>query len=507
MTESVALLVGLAVGVAVGVIAGILAARGRSRAEQQMHGQAEQGLREQIALAQREAERWRSEAERRAPLEGQLAVQATLATERLNTLAAMQSELQEVRQQLAAQADVERRQATELSRLTAEMQKDREAAQEKLKLLADARQELTHQFEALAGKILDEKSTKFTEQNKVNLDQLLSPLRTQITEFRGKVEEAQKQSLEGRVEFRTKLESLEKLNQQLSAEAHNLTTALRGSSKTQGDWGEFILRDLLEKAGLREGEQYRFQQGFGATVDEDGARGKASRTDVIVYLPGGRHLIVDSKVSLNAYADYCNAAANSSGDDLRKSALKLHLASIRKHCEDLSLRRYHKLQGVDSPDFVVMFIPIEPAFLLAMQEGSELWREAYERNVLLVGPTTLLFVIRIVDNLWQQEQQARSVQDIVDRGTKLYEKFVNFVTDLTKVGDSLRSADQSYQNAMSKLKSGPGNLIRQTEMLKKAGIRTSKQLPAKLLDEAGIDAEEQAELSLAASGDEPVERA
>jgi DNA recombination protein RmuC len=502
MTESVALLVGLAVGFAVGVIAGILTARGRSRAEQQLRGQAEQGLREHVMLAQREAERWRSEAERRAPLEGQLAVQATLATERLNTLAAMQIELQELRQQLVAGAEVERLQATELSRLTAEMQKDREAAQEKLKLLADARQELTHQFEALAGKILDEKSTKFTEQNKINLDQLLSPLRTQITEFRGKVEEAQKQSLEGRVEFRTKLESLEKLNQQLSAEAHNLTTALRGSSKTQGDWGEFILRDLLEKTGLREGEQYRFQQGFGATVDEDGARGKASRTDVIVYLPSGRHLIVDSKVSLNAYTDYCNAAV----DDLRKSALKLHLASIRKHYEDLSLRRYHKLQGVDSPDFVVMFIPIEPAFLLAMQESGELWREAYERNVLLVGPTTLLFVIRIVDNLWQQEQQARSVQDIVDRGTKLYEKFVNFVTDLTKVGDSLRSADQSYQSAMNKLKTGPGNLVRQTEMLKKAGIRTSKQLPAKLLNEAGIDAEEQAELSLAASGDEPVER-
>ena len=502
MTESVALLVGLAVGVVAGWIACVMAARGRSRAEQQLRGQAEQGLRDQLASAQREAERWHSEAENRAPLEGQLAVQRTLATERLNTLATMQGELQELRQQLVGKAEEERQQATEVSRLTAEMQKDREAAQEKLKLLADARQELTHQFEALAGKILDEKSTKFTEQNKLNLDQLLSPLRTQITEFRGKVEEAQKQSLEGRVEFRTKLESLEKLNQQLSAEAHNLTTALRGSSKTQGDWGEFILRDLLEKAGLREGEQYRFQQGFGATVDEDGARGKASRTDVIVYLPGGRHLIVDSKVSLNAYTDYCNAAA----DDLRKSALKLHLASIRKHCEDLSLRRYHKLQGVDSPDFVVMFIPIEPAFLVAMQEGGELWREAYERNVLLVGPTTLLFVIRIVDNLWQQELQARSVQDIVDRGTKLYEKFVNFVTDLTKVGDSLRSADQSYQNAMNKLKTGPGNLVRQTEMLKKAGIRTSKQLPAKLLDEAGIAAEEQAELSLAASADEPIEQ-
>ena len=425
----------------------------------------------------------------------------SLATEREKGLRQITSEREELRNALEAKARIEQQQASAISRLEAELKSERESSQEKLKLLSDARTELTHQFEALAGKILEEKSSKFTEQNKTNLDQLLNPLRTQITEFRGKVEEAQKDSLAGRVELRGKLESLEKLNQQLSAEAHNLTTALRGSSKAQGDWGEFILRDLLEKAGLREGEQYRFQETFGAFVDEDGARGKASRTDVILNLPGGRHLVIDSKVSLNAYTDYCNANA----DDLRKVAVKQHLVSVRAHLDGLSKRSYHKLAGLESPDFVVMFIPIEPAFLLAMQEAGDLWREAYERNVLLVGPTTLLFVIRIVDNLWQQEQQARSVADIVERGTKLYEKFVNFVADLTKVGDSLRSADQSYQNAMSKLSTGSGNLVRQTEMLKKAGIRTSKQLPSKLLDAAGLDAEEQAELALAASGETPTE--
>jgi DNA recombination protein RmuC len=498
MSESVGLLVGVVVGAVIGLIAGLFAGNGKARAQQQLREQAEQSGREQLAGLQREAERWRAEAEARAGIEGQLASQTTLAAERLKSLAAREAEMEGLRQQLFAKTEIERQQAAQLSGLTKEIQKERESAQEKLKLLTEARVELTHQFEALAGKILDEKSSKFTEQNKTNLDQLLNPLRTQITEFRGKVEEAQKESLAGRVEFRSKLESLEKLNQQLSAEAHNLTTALRGSSKAQGDWGEFILRDLLEKAGLREGEQYRFQQGFGGAVDEDGGRGKASRTDVIVYLPGGRHLVVDSKVSLNAYTDYCSAV----DEGLRKAALKQHLVSIRAHLEGLSKRSYHKLPGLDSPDFVVMFIPVEPAFLLAMQEAGDLWREAYERSVLLVGPTTLLFVIRIVDNLWQQEQQARSVADIVDRGTKLYEKFVNFVGDLSKVGESLRSADQSYQNAMSKLSTGSGNLIRQTEMLKKAGIRTNKQLPSKLLDAAGLDAEEQAELSLAASGDE-----
>jgi DNA recombination protein RmuC len=498
MSESVALLLGVVVGAVIGLIAGLFAGNGKARAQQQLREQAELAGREQLAGLQREAERWRVEAEARAGIEGQLASQATLAAERLKSLTAREAEMESLRQQLFAKTEIERQQAVQLSGLSKEIQKERESAQEKLKLLTEARVELTHQFEALAGKILDEKSSKFTEQNKTNLDQLLNPLRTQITEFRGKVEEAQKESLAGRVEFRSKLESLEKLNQQLSADAHNLTTALRGSSKAQGDWGEFILRDLLEKAGLREGEQYRFQQGFGGAVDEDGGRGKASRTDVIVYLPGGRHLVVDSKVSLNAYTDYCSAV----DEGLRKAALKQHLVSIRAHLEGLSKRSYHKLPGLDSPDFVVMFIPVEPAFLLAMQEAGDLWREAYERSVLLVGPTTLLFVIRIVDNLWQQEQQARSVADIVDRGTKLYEKFVNFVGDLSKVGESLRSADQSYQNAMGKLSTGSGNLIRQTEMLKKAGIRTNKQLPSKLLDAAGLDAEEQAELSLAASGDE-----
>lgn len=425
----------------------------------------------------------------------------SLALERERALRDAVQERETLKAEIQSRASLENTLGAEIAKLEEQLKSERAGSQEKLKLLTEARVELTHQFEALAGKILDEKSTKFTEQNKTNLDQLLNPLRLQINDFRGKVEEAQKDSNATRVELRGKLESLEKLNQQLSAEAHNLTTALRGSSKAQGDWGEFILRDLLEKAGLREGEQYRFQESFSAAIDEDGARGKASRTDVIINLPGGRHLVVDSKVSLNAYTDYANAVA----EDTRKIALKQHLASVRAHFDSLARRSYHKLSGLESPDFVVMFIPVEPAFLLAMQEAGDLWREAYERNVLLVGPTTLLFVIRIVDNLWQQEQQARSVADIVDRGTKLYEKFVNFVVDLSKVGESLRSADQSYQNAMNKLSTGSGNLIRQTEMLKKAGIRTSKQLPVKLLDAAGLDAEEQIELSLAASGEAPTE--
>ena len=477
----------------VGILVGFLLRSTLAKAEKGQLAQRNSELAAEVSLVRGELSRAMAESSAKAGFE-------SLALERDRALRELSQERDGLRAALQAGAERENGFAARLSQLEEQLKGERANAVEKLKLLTDARAELTHQFEALAGKILEEKSNKFTVQNKENLDQLLNPLRVQINDFRGKVEEAQKDSLAGRVELRGKLDLLEKLNQQLTAEAHNLSTALRGSSKTQGDWGEFILRDLLDKAGLREGEQYSFQESFGAAVDEDGVRGKSSRTDVILNLPGGRHLVIDSKVSLNAYTDY----ANESAEDMRKAHLKAHLLSVRGHLDGLSKRSYHKLSGLDSPDFVVMFVPVEPAFQIAMREGGELWREAYERDIIMVGPTTLLFVIRIVDNLWQQAQQARSVAEVVDRGTKLYEKFVGFVTDLTKVGESLRGADQNYQKAMEKLSSGPGNLVKQVELLKKAGVRTNKQLPVKLLDASGLDAEEQAELSLAASGDEGV---
>jgi DNA recombination protein RmuC len=208
-----------------------------------------------------------------------------------------------------------------------------------------------------------------------------------------------------------------------------------------------------------------------------------SRPVVIVNLPGARHLVIDSKVSLNAYTDSVNAHS----EDERQAAIKRHLASVRGHIEELSGRRYHQLNTLDTPDFVVMFVPIEPAFLTALYEDEGLWRYAYEKEVLLVGPTTLLFVIRIVDNLWQQELQARNVQDVMNRGAELYDKFVNFVADLESVGRSLRGADQSYSLAMKKLSEGRGNLVRQVEMLKELGVRTPKSLPRNLLDVAGVE--------------------
>jgi DNA recombination protein RmuC len=418
----------------------------------------------------------------------------SLAGERERMIAQLASERDALQIRLQAQGAEERKAASRISQLEAELKSERQGLQEKLALLETAKQSLASQFEALAGKVLDEKTKTFSDANKNELGHLLNPLREQIKDFREKVEKAQSESNTGVTKLETLIGTLGGLNQQLSEEARNLTTALRGSSKAQGDWGELIVRNLLEKAGLREGEQFRVQETFDAVGSENGQR--KSRPDVIVNLPGSRHLVIDSKVSLNAYTDSVNAAT----EEERKIAIKRHLASVRGHIDDLTGRRYHKLGALETPDFVVMFVPIEPAFLLALHEDEGLWRYGYEREVLLVGPTTLLFVIRIVDNLWQQELQARSVQDVMNRGAELYDKFVGFVSDLEAVGKSLRGADQSYSNAMKKLSEGRGNLIRQVELLKGLGVRTGKTLPRNLLDTAG--AEEEAGLALAAEAED-----
>jgi DNA recombination protein RmuC len=418
----------------------------------------------------------------------------SLAAEREKTIERITVERDAVRVELQAGNESIRTQAARISQLSAELEGERKSLAEKVALLESAKKTLSDQFTALASEILDQKSKMFSEGSQKEIGILLTPLRTQIEEFRKKVEEAQSDSKTGVTKLETLVGALNNLNQQLSEDARNLTTALRGSSKAQGDWGEFILRDLLDKAGLREGEQYSFQQTFAGIEGENGERSKSVRTDVIVYLPGGRNLVIDSKVSLTAYTDCVSATE----DEARKAALKLHLASVRGHVTNLAKADYHRLPGIEAPDFVVLFVPVEPAFLLALQNDPELWADAYKQGILLVGPTTLLYVIRIVNVLWQQEVQARSVQDVMNRGTALYEKFVGFVSDLEAVGKGLRNADQSYTNAMKKLAEGPGNLVRQVEMLKQLGIRTTKAIPQNLLDNAG--AEEG--LALAAEADE-----
>jgi DNA recombination protein RmuC len=467
-------LIGAIVAAFVGIVLGFWLRAVSNKAEKAQLERRVAELVEELLGARTDLSRVQAESASRAGFE-------SLAAERERTISQLAAERDGLRADLHAKGAVESALNARVKELETELRNERQNLAEKLSLLESAKKALADQFEALAGKILDEKSKSFSEGSQKELGTLLDPLKTQIKEFREKVEQAQSDSKTGVARLEGLIGNLGSLNLQLAEEAKNLTTALRGSAKAQGDWGEFILRDLLEKAGLREGEQYSFQQSFTGVASEDGEKSKSARTDVIVYLPGGRNLIVDSKVSLLAYTDYANAAT----DDERKAALKLHLASVRGHITGLSKAGYHKLPGVESPDFVVMFVPVEPAFLMALQGDAGLWADAYTQGILLVGPTTLLYVIRIVNVLWQQELQARSVRDVMNRGSELYDKFVNFVSDLEAVGKNLRNADMSYANAMRKLSEGRGNLIRQVEMLKQLGIRTNKQIPRDLLDDTG----------------------
>jgi DNA recombination protein RmuC len=493
-------------GVLLGVFLGFLL---RSSAARTEAGEAAQRLqqtaaerdaaRAELAAVRLQMERAQAELTAAAgfkPLaEERLGTIAALTTERNAALAELQTAAEGHRAEVKRASEAAQQQAAAVSKLEAELKAERAAMQEKVALLDAAKQSLADQFQALAAEILEQKSKSFSEGSKKDLDTLLLPLKTQIADFKKKVEEAQTDSKTGVAELRGMIGNLSQLNRQIAEEARNLTTALKGSSKAQGDWGEFILRDLLEKAGLREGEQFSYQESFSG-VDAEEGRARTVRTDVIVRMPGGRSLVIDSKVSLVAYTEAVNAAT----EEERKAAMKAHLTSIRGHIASLAKAGYHKLPGVEAPDFVAMFVPVEPAFLLALEAEPELWAEAWKQNILLVGPTTLLYVIRIVDLLWQQEAQSRNVKDVMERGAALYEKFAGFVTDMEAVGKGLRAADSGYSQAMKKLVEGPGNLVRQVEMLRQLGVKPRKALGQPLLDAAGVD--EEPGLALAASNEE-----
>lgn len=479
--------IALVAGVVLGVIIRSIFARRESSLLEQRNREALEAL----GALQKQLVQEQSESASRAGFE-------SLAAERAGTVSQLNTEINGLRADLAAKASNEIALNARISQLEADLNNERKSLGEKIELLETAKKSLADQFQALASDILDQKSKSFCANSEKELGTLLAPLREQIKDFREKVERVQTESTTGVTELKTLIGTLGSLNQALAEEARNLSTALRGSAKAQGDWGEFILRDLLDKAGLREGEQYVFQQSFSGIESEDRERTRSVRTDVIIFLPGGRNLVVDSKVSLTAYTDCVNAV----DDDARKAAMKAHLASVRAHIAGLAKAGYHNLPGIEAPDFVVMFVPVEPAFLVALQCDGDLWADAYKQGILLVGPTTLLYVIRIVNVLWQQERQARSVKEIMDRGTKLYEKFAGFVTDMDMVGDGIRKADQNYASAMKKLTEGPGNLVGQVEKLRELGIRTNKSIPRKILDRAAVD---QAELALTVEAQAPEE--
>ena len=340
--------------------------------------------------------------------------------------------------------------------------------------LDDGRDLMADQFSVLANKILEEKSRHFTDQNQINLGQLLDPLKTRLQEFQTKVDQVYVQESKDRSALAQQVTSLLEMNQRLAAEARDLTLALKGSAKTQGDWGEVILERILEAAGLRRGHEYTVQE---TIAREDATR---ARPDVILHLPGDRKLVIDAKVSLLDYGTYCA----STDDALRKHAATRHCASLREHIRDLAARNYHRLPGLETLDFVILFVPIEPAFLLALEIDGNLWVDAWEKNILLVSPSTLLFVVRTVAHLWKQEEQVRNVQQIAERGAELYDKFAGFVEDLSKVGARIEQTHIAYEAAFDKLTRGRGNLVRQVEMLRALGVQPTKRMPRQLTQRA-----------------------
>ena len=334
-------------------------------------------------------------------------------------------------------------------------------------------EKFTKEFENLANKILDEKSSKFTEQNKLNITSILNPLKEKIEVFEKKVSESQKESIGMHSALKEQLNSLKNLNIQMSKEAINLTKALKGDSKTQGDWGETQLEILLEKANLAKDIHFTTQGGY---RDEEG---RLKKPDFIINLPDNRHLIVDSKVSLTNYEAYFNEE-----DEKQKGVyLKKHIESIRKHIKELSDKKYESLYEINSPDYVLMFVPIEPAYLLALSNNNQLYLEALDKNVVLVSTSTLLATLSTVSSMWRQENQKKNVLEIANQAGRLYDQFVNLTDDLIKVGNQLKTVQGSYDISMKKL-TGKGNLIKKVEKIKELGAKTSKIMNKNLLDRA-----------------------
>lgn len=358
-----------------------------------------------------------------------------------------------------------------------ELESERRGYDEKIHLLRGAREELVNQFKVLAAGILDEKSRTFKEENRSSIAEILNPLKERLGEFQKSIQRNYENEGRERHSLRGEVQKLMEMNHRLSREASNLTNALKGESKTRGNWGEMILERILEVSGLRKGEEYSLQESH---TRDDGSR---VQPDVVIHLPGDRHMVIDSKVSLNAYDTYTNSEA----PEERGEALRRHIASVRTHLKALSSKDYHTIHGDRSPDFAVMFIPLEPAFMLAVAEDAKLWEEAWRLNVLMVSPSTLLFVMRIVMQLWRQEQRGRNALNIARLGAALHDKLVGFVEDFEALGSRITQAARSFEAARNKLSTGRGNAIRQAMRLRELGVTPGKELPESYVESAEED--------------------
>lgn len=366
---------------------------------------------------------------------------------------------------------------TQLNQEQVERQKDQENLNEKLELLQSNKAQLSQEFENLSNKIFEEKNKQFKQTSQEGLTSLLNPFKDQLEGLRKKVDDVYVAESKDRSALKAQITSLHDLNKQITEEAASLARALRGEKKTQGNWGELVLETVLEKSGLRNGEEYVREKSI---TNEDGKR---YRPDVIVNLPEGKHIVVDAKVSLNAYTDYVNAESDAD----RIKFLKQHVDAIRFHIKDLSEKQYTKLPGLNSPDFVFLFMPIEPAFMVAFEHDDKLFNDAFEQRIVVVTPTTLLASLRTVSSLWSIERQNNNAKQLAEQAGKIHDKLVSFVEDMEKVGKQLGTVQGTYDNAWSKLKEGRGNLISQAHKFKDLGVRVKKEIPAQVLESAELE--------------------
>ena len=412
-----------------------------------------------------------------------LEVKLAVENERTESRTAQIDELKEkVEQQESSyqqQQKVTETDKVRIAELNTLLEDERKLSQEKLTLLENAEKNMTSAFENLSNRIMEEKSKKFTEQNKLNIDKTLIPLREQLHEFKKRVDDVYDKETRDRVSLFNEIKNLKSLNEQMSKDATNLTRALKGESKTRGNWGEVILQRVLEDSGLKNGREYDAQESY---RDE---HGKLFYPDVVVHLTDNKDVVIDSKVSLNAYEEFCS----SEDSEEQKQALTEHLNAIRKHVSELQGKNYHELIKINSLDMVLMFVPIEPALMLAFEQDENLYHESFKRGIVLVSPTTLHMTLQIIHNMWRYEYQNKNTQKIAKQAGDMYDKFVGFVDALDDIGDKLDKAQSAYQTAHNRLTTGKGNLVGRAEAIHKLGLQTNKKLDKALVEKENDDNE------------------
>ncbi|MCS6819780.1 MAG: DNA recombination protein RmuC [Chitinophagales bacterium] len=413
----------------------------------------------------------KSEYEKLLSEKNAFAIECARANEHVQML---QSQIESVQQELKTEREKSGRLSTELTTAQSRIENLREKLEVHKQEVAALQEQFKTDFKNIANELLEDKSRKFTQQNQEKINEILQPLSQKIKDFEQKVEQTYRDSLEKNAGLLQQIKDLKELNLQITKEAHNLAVALKGESKTRGNWGEMILEKILERSGLQRDVEYAVQK---SVTDESGRR---LQPDVVIFLPDNRNIIIDSKVSLSDYERFVSAET----EEEKSLYLKKHIQSIRNHIKGLSEKNYHHLYGTASPDFVLMFVPVEPAFMLAVQHDQELFLDSFEKKIVLVSASTLLAVLRTVASIWRQENIARNHLEIAKQAGDLYDKFVGFTEDLLKLGKDMNSAKNAYDAAMKKLTDGSGNLVKRVEKIKELGAKASKKINTALLGRA-----------------------